>query len=187
MNWNAIETERLLLKGIDESDADFVFRHFSNEYVCKYLYDEEPFTSIDQAKQLIGMFGNAANTRLNRWIIVEKHSGQRIGTCGFMAWDTLNNSAELGYDLAEAYCRRGIMTEALIAGIHAAYDEKGINRIQAITYVDNSASCKLLEKLGFKQEGIIREKHYFRGKYYDHFCYSLLKREWKQGRFAIPS
>ena len=112
---------------------------------------------------------------------MDRATNTRMGTCGFMFWDKCNYSIEIGFDLQEAYCGKGIMTEALRAIINKAFTEKGINKIQAITYIDNQESCKLLEKLGFVKEGVIREKHCFRGKYYDHYCYSLLKREWNSG------
>lgn len=181
MNWDNIETHRLFLKGLDDSDAEFIFGEFSDEYVCRYLYDAEPFRGIDEARELIAHFGSDRNTTINRWVIMDKGTGQRLGTCGFHCWDKENNCIEVGYDLREEHCRKGIMTEALTAIIGKAFSEKGINRIQAFVSLDNIASCKVLEKLGFKREGVIREKHYFRGKYYDHFCYSLLKRECAPG------
>lgn len=178
MNWDNIGTQRLVLKGLEASDDEFIFRQFSDEYVCRYLYDAEPFTDIDEARQLIGHFGSDRNPTVNRWVIVDKVTGQKLGTCGFHCWDKENNCIEVGYDLREEHGRKGIMTEALTAIIDMAFSGKGINRIQAFTSLDNVASCRLLEKLGFTNEGIIREKHLFRGRYYDHYCYSLLKREW---------
>lgn len=180
MNWDNVETKRLLLKGWDTSDIPFLFKHFSDEFVCKYLYDAEPFTAVEEAEQMVEFFSNENNKGSNRWVIIDKSNNQRIGTCGYMFWDTDNHSIEIGYDLQQSYSQKGIMTEALTAVIDLAFYEKGINRIQAITSVSNVASCKLLEKLGFQKEGIVRDKHYFRGNYYDHYCYSLLKREWKQ-------
>ncbi|WP_089744453.1 GNAT family N-acetyltransferase [Gracilibacillus ureilyticus] len=53
-----------------------------------------------------------------------------------------------------------------------------LNRINAYVALENIQSIKLLKKLGFKNEGVFRDKHYFRGKYYDHYSFSLLKREW---------
>lgn len=180
MNWENVPTDRLLLKGIDESDIEFIFKHFSNDFVCQFLYDEEPFAAVAEAKELIKAFQSEKNWQMNRWVIIEQGSKQKIGTCGFMFWDKANNSIEIGYDLEKEYCNQGFMTEALSAAIDKAFFEKGINRIQAITYIDNLASCRLLEKLGFLREGTIRDKHLFRGQYYDHYCYSVLKREWRR-------
>lgn len=179
MNWQNIETERLLLKGIDETDTDFIFEHFRDDYVCKYLFDAEPFAEVAEARGMIRAFANEKNESINRWVIREKSGGARLGTCGFLFWDKENKSAEIGCDLRQEACGKGFMTEALRAVFDLAYSEKGINRIQANTYIDNAACCTLLERLGFKREGIARDKHFFRGSYYDHYCYSLLKREWR--------
>jgi ribosomal-protein-alanine N-acetyltransferase len=179
LNWDSIETPRLILRGLDDSDVEFIYKQFSDEFVCKYLYDAEPFSNLSEAKQLIDQFSNEKNKTITRWILIEKSTNHKIGTCGYHFWDNENNSIEVGYDIMKEYCNKGIMKEALIAIINIAFYKKGLNRIQAFVSIENIASYRLLEKLGFKREGIIRDKHYFRGKYYDHFCYSLLKKEWK--------
>jgi len=65
MNWENIETHRLLLRGLEDSDAEFIFREFSDAYVCRYLYDAEPFTAIDEARQLIRHFGRDTNMAID--------------------------------------------------------------------------------------------------------------------------
>lgn len=98
-----------------------------------------------------------------------------IGTCGFHAYDQTNHTAEIGYDLAEEYQRKGYMSEALEGIIEYGFSVLQLHRISAVVSIDNVPSEKLLEKLGFKREGILRDKHFFRGKYYDHTLYSLLE------------
>ena len=70
------------------------------------------------------------------------------------------------------------MSEALGAAIPMGFKEMGLNRIQAMINPDNARSKKLAGRMGFKEEGVMRDKYLFRGKYYDHCCFSLLKREW---------
>jgi ribosomal-protein-alanine N-acetyltransferase len=70
------------------------------------------------------------------------------------------------------------MTEALQEVIKFGFEKMGLNRIQGFVHTQNEKSVNVLLRLGFKQEGTVREKHYFRGNYYDHFCLSLLKSEW---------
>ena len=70
------------------------------------------------------------------------------------------------------------MAEALKRALKMGFEDMSLNRIQAFVYVDNIRSVNVLTRLGFSKEGIIRDKHFFRGKYYDHFCFSLLKSEW---------
>jgi ribosomal-protein-alanine N-acetyltransferase len=55
----------------------------------------------------------------------------------------------------------------------------GLNRIDALVYVENDRSIRLLQRLGFKQEGMLRDYFYLDGKFHDHYLFALLQREWK--------
>jgi [ribosomal protein S5]-alanine N-acetyltransferase len=178
MNCPTLQTERLTLREFAASDDEFLFRHFADPDVCRYLYDAEPFTCVEEARRLIEFFAPTENKDRNRWGVCLQESGELIGTCGFMFWDRANRIAELGYDLAHAHWGHGYMPEAVRAALGFAFDELELNRVHAYTSVDNAQSVRLLEKLGFAKEGVVREKHLFRGRYYDHYCFSLLAREW---------
>ncbi|MCE5313386.1 MAG: GNAT family protein [Armatimonadota bacterium] len=175
-----VETERLILKEFKPQDIDFIYRHFSNEDVCRYLFDCEPLTSIEGAKKIIDFYTDSEQSDRNRWCIISKESNKQIGTCGYHRWDKTNNIAEIGYDLERESWGRGYMQEAIGAALKVGFCNMKLNRVQAFTYVQNARSVKMLKKLGFTAEGIIRDKHYFRGTYYDHYCFSLLKREWNR-------
>lgn len=71
------------------------------------------------------------------------------------------------------------MTEALRAMLSYGFEQMRLNRVEALVYVENEASIRLLERLGFLREGILRQ--YFRRgeEYYDHWLLSLLKADWK--------
>ncbi|MGM7702378.1 GNAT family N-acetyltransferase [Pseudalkalibacillus sp. Hm43] len=174
-----LETDRLRLRGINEEDTDFIYRHFSNEMVCKYLYDEEPIANKEEAQELVNSYHDSSAKGYNRWILVKKEDGNSIGTCGFHLWDRTNHIAEIGYDLGHEYWRQGYMKEALKQAIESGFRNMNLNRINAFTAIENEASIQLLKSLGFKNEGIYREKHLFRGQYYDHYSFSLLRREWE--------
>lgn len=175
-----LETSRLVLRGVQESDAAFLFRHLSDGDVCRYLYDAEPYTTMDEAVSLVQAFIDPEGKTLNRWIMVEKESGEPVGTCGFMFWDKHNNAADIGYDLSPTHWNRGYMTEALTAALASGFANMRLHRVQAVIALENAASIGLVEKLGFQREGILRDKHLFRGAYYDHYLYSLLARDWKR-------
>ena len=67
-----------------------------------------------------------------------------------------------------------------VPSIESGFNNMALNRINAFVALENINSIKLLEKLGFKNKGIYRDKHLFRGKYYDHYSFSLLKRDWNR-------
>jgi ribosomal-protein-alanine N-acetyltransferase len=177
--WPALETERIILRKIRNTDIEFIFQHFSNPDVCRYLVDAEPVKTLEEAQEIIDWCNLESEAPSNnRWLIVWKETQQPIGTCGFHRWDTTNNIAETGYDLTRPFWNRGVMTEALTRIIPFGFDQMMLNRIQAFVHIENIASYTLLKKLGFHMEGIIRDKHFFRGKYYDHYGFSLLKSDW---------
>jgi ribosomal-protein-alanine N-acetyltransferase len=90
----------------------------------------------------------------------------------------VHQRAEIGYDLEKASWKQGIMTEALRAMLQYGFGQMGLNRVEALVYVENEASIHLLERLGFQKEGLLRQ--YFRrgDTHYDHWLLSLLKAEW---------
>lgn len=71
------------------------------------------------------------------------------------------------------------MMEALRAAISNGFKQMKLNRIDALVYVDNDRSIQLLQKLGFIQEGILRDYFYLDGEIHDHYLFALLYREWK--------
>ncbi|NGP46829.1 GNAT family N-acetyltransferase [Bacillaceae bacterium SIJ1] len=177
-NFPQLETKRLRLRELNFEDSLFIFKLFSDKEVCKYLYDEEIYTDMEDAQGFIEWYSNPEENLRNRWGIERKVDRALLGTCGFDSWDRYNHIAEIGYDLWHEYWGHGYMTETLECAIEGGFNHMNLNRIQAFVALENEKSAKLLEKLGFMNEGIFREKHLFRGLYYDHYCYSLLKREW---------
>lgn len=172
-----IETERLILRSLETSDLAFIYRHFSDPDVCRFLYDAEPFESEQEALDLISGYNNPNQKSLCRWAIVWKETGEVAGTCGFHLWDHENKTVELGYDLSRLFWGKGIAVEAVNAVLDHAFANWDVNRIQAFIAVENAQSVRAIEKLGFTREGVVRDKHFFRGQFYDHFLYSMLKRE----------
>jgi ribosomal-protein-alanine N-acetyltransferase len=170
-----LESDRLLLRTMALDDTAFVFKHFGDPDVHRYLVDEEPVTNEDGAKEIVEWASNPQDISCTRWVIRLKETDQPVGTCGFHNWDQTNNRVEIGYDLAKSHWRQGISHEALGVMIASGYERMGINRIEAFVHLENVGSYRLLKKLGFHLEGIVRDKHLFRGEYYDHYCFSLLR------------
>ncbi|MGD6776126.1 GNAT family N-acetyltransferase [Sutcliffiella horikoshii] len=179
-----LETDRLKLRNVNDTDADFIFKHFSNEKICEFLYDEEIFTRKEDAIELIEWYNDPEGKGYNRWIIERKDSNGKMGTCGFHLWDRTNNIAEIGYDLWYEFWGSGYMKEALAAAIESGFSNMKLNRINAYVALENKKSSNTLESLGFVNEGIYRDKHFYKGKYYDHYSFSLLKKDWNKNRLT---
>jgi len=174
-----LETGRLILREMTQDDVEFYFRHFNNKKVVEGSCFPGPKT-LEAAKEELELYciRPFTESRGIRWGIARKGSDELIGTCGYYEWNKTSRRAELGYDLDPAHCGEGIMTEALRAVLRYGFDEMRLNRIQAIIDSENVRSIKLVERLGFKKEGIFRQNSYFRGRFRDEVCFSLLKEEW---------
>ncbi|WP_448555835.1 GNAT family N-acetyltransferase [Thalassotalea montiporae] len=182
MNFPQLATERLLLTQLTQDDAAAILELFSNPQVIEY-YDLSEFTEISQATDLISFFHKRFTDSTGiRWGIRLKQSNQLVGTCGFNSWSPAMKNAVIGYDLNPKFWRQGLAFEAVQAIVKAAFAGElacgAIHRIQADTVPGNYASEALLERLGFKLEGIRRESGYWNGQFHDLKCFGLLATEY---------
>jgi ribosomal-protein-alanine N-acetyltransferase len=166
------------LRQLDENDAEFVLKHFSDPLVARYLYDEPPLASLDAALELIAFFKDPLGKNRVRWGLERKQDRRLIGTCGFHRWEKSYFRAEMGYDLAPDCWGQGYMGEALRAIVNCAFKCMHLNRIDALVYTGNEPSLRILQRLGFKQEGVLHDYFYQDGKFYDHALLALLRRDW---------
>jgi ribosomal-protein-alanine N-acetyltransferase len=172
----AFETSRLLLRSLLASDAAGVFSIYSNPEVTKFS-EMATLLNFSQAGQIIKRFQFEFEQDLGmRWAIALKSDARVIGTCG-LGWHRPNFSAYLSYDLAEEAWGRGFATEALQPVVRFAFAANELNRLSATTIPDNTASIRVLKKLGFQEEGILREWAFWKGKFQDLRCFSLLRND----------
>ncbi|SFB10407.1 GNAT family N-acetyltransferase [Clostridium frigidicarnis] len=172
-----ISTERLNLREIKKEDAESIYKLLSNPEVIKHD-TFELFTNIKQAEDILKWFNNEfKERRAIFWGISLKNQPEIIGFCKCEI-EIPKVRADLGYDLTPEYWNMGIMTETLNAIIDFAFQTLHVNRIEAAVYTKNNASIRVLEKLGFVKEGILRERSYWRSSCHDMMMLSILKKEY---------
>jgi RimJ/RimL family protein N-acetyltransferase len=113
----------------------------------------------------------------SKWFIVEKKDGSRIGSIGYFL--ATGNLVEIGYSLIPNERGKGYCTEAAKMLVDYLFLSKSIVRVQTHTDVRNLASQRVLEKTGFKKEGVVRKSLFSRGEWRDMILYSILREEWK--------
>ncbi|MFW9974204.1 MAG: GNAT family N-acetyltransferase [Candidatus Thorarchaeota archaeon] len=173
-----LETERLVLRQLTADDSEVWFQSLSDDEIAE-LVGMEPLKTIDEIREIIDSFTDRFNERAGMaWAITLKESNEFIGTCSYEKIDNQNHSGEIGYDLLKEYWGLGFMTEALRAIIDYGFVHLKLNRIEAHTASDNTASRNLLKRLGFYEEGTFRESSFYKGEFKDDSYYSLLTREW---------
>jgi ribosomal-protein-alanine N-acetyltransferase len=169
-----IITERLVLREITEQDAESIYKLLSNPEVIKFD-TFELFTDIKQAEDLIECFGEGFRKKTAIfWGICLKNQSEVIGFCKCEI-EIPKIRADFGYDLRPEYWNRGVMTEALDAVIDFTFNKADVNRIEALVSNENNGSIRVLEKLGFVKEGVLRKRSYWGGSYHDMVMLSILK------------
>ena len=178
LSFPVLHTERLDLIEIRQEHLEDLFHLFGNYRVTQY-YNIVPIVKKEEAQKLIDQFRSRFMSReAIRWGIALKGQRAIIGTIGFNNF-TPQHRANIGYDLQPQYWNQGIISEALKEVLHFGFRTLGINRIEAEVMPGNHASEKVLEKLGFVREGLLREWMLWNGKHYDMTMFSLLSKDFQ--------
>ena len=174
-----LHTARLLLRPFTEADTDAIFALHSNPRVLRY-WDAPAWTERAQAERFIAVCKQIEQESTGaRVVIVRAADGVFAGWCCLVKWNPDYRSATMGYCLDDAAWGQGFATEAAGCLLQWAFDTLNLNRVQASTDTRNSASSRVLEKLGFVREGTHREDCIVDGEVSDSWVYGLLRRQWK--------
>lgn len=168
----------MLLRALRPEDAQNLYSIFSDKLVTEH-YDLDTLTDPGEALELVEKFRHRFDNRIGlRWAIVRRESPDVVlGTCAYNIWIQPSARAVLGYDLGRRHWRQGIMSRALQATLGFGFTHMALNRVEALSFTENTASRKLLEKLGFSCDGVLREYELVKGRFVDMAMYSLLRRE----------
>jgi ribosomal-protein-alanine N-acetyltransferase len=101
------------------------------------------------------------------WIIEDRDTERAIGAIRFNRFEKKWKVGEVGYELHPDFWGRGLMTEALRAVVAYGHQTLRLNRIEAWTLPGNGASDRVLEKAGFRHEGTLRQRAWFKGAFHD--------------------
>lgn len=162
------------LKKWETSFANSLAESANDVRIVRWLNDgfPHPYT-LQNAEQFIA---NALSEGAYHRAIIS--DGKVIGgisavqKCGAMRF-----CADLGYWLAPDFWSRGIMTAAVGLFCREIFSSTDVNRIEAVVFVPNAASCRVLEKCGFRKEGVLRQSVFKNGQFYDAAVYGLLASE----------
>jgi [ribosomal protein S5]-alanine N-acetyltransferase len=177
-NFPLLQTKRLLLREILPEDTHAVFAFRSDPEVQRY--NGGVLTHLDQASDLIAEMaaGYKQQTMLEWGVTLQGGDDTVLGIFGYANWSQPHRRAEIGYCLRRDYWRQGLAWEALCAIIAFGFDVMNLNRIHACPWAENVASVRLLEKLGFQREGLLRDEYWEDGTFHDEALYALLQREY---------
>ncbi len=172
-----LKTKRLTLRKVEPEDIDSIFKYASDIEIDRYV-GWDYHKSIDDTKEFVdSILTKYQKDEPSDWGIIDNQAKCMIGTIGLFNYNKIHGFIEIGYALSREYWNKGIMTEALNIVNRYCYDELNVNRIEANCFIENIGSKKVLEKCGFRSEGILREKFYAKGKYNDVEIFSKIRNE----------
>jgi [ribosomal protein S5]-alanine N-acetyltransferase len=176
-----LRTERLLLRPLGDADAAALLAIFSDRRVMRY-WSTPPWAGIEQAWAFIERSCDARRSGEALRLGLERVDDARlIGQCTLFNFVRQSRRAEMGYSMAAEAWGRGYMHEALHALLDHGFGALHLNRVEADIDPRNVASARSLERLGFRREGLLRERWIVDGEVSDTALYGLLAREWRAG------
>ena len=168
------------LRNMREDDVVDFFDYHSHPDMRRFITDECFPHSLRHAAEEIRynqeLFGYKQSVY---WGIADAETDKLIGSCGYNYWNKHHDRAEISYDLCRSLWGRGLAGRAVSLALAFGFEEMDLHRVEATVPLDNAPSLKLLERMGFTQEGVLREQKILDGEYRNMIVASLLEREFK--------
>ncbi|MGI4860969.1 MAG: GNAT family N-acetyltransferase [Janthinobacterium lividum] len=172
-----LTTPRLILRPLRDEDASALFAVWSDAEAMRY-FSFPVMQRLEQATDRIASKSKRSDDGENLiCALVLRATGEVIGDCTLCRPDVSNRRAEIGFCLQRLHWGRGYMREATSALLDHAFGALHLHRIEADIDPRNDASARLLERLGFIREGLLRERWRVGGEVSDSALYGLLKRD----------
>lgn len=173
-----IDAGPVRLRWLTEADVPALFAIFGDAEVTRYwgfgtLPDEAAASAL-----LVDIQGQFRAGTLFQWGI--EADGKIVGTCTLCSISLENRRAELGFALGRPHWGFGHMTAALPALLGFAFGRLELHRLSADTDPRNAGSIRVLKRLGFRQEGVLREHYLVAGEPQDAVVFGLLRSEWER-------
>lgn len=175
-----LQTDRLILRDFVVDDWRATHIYGSNPEVVRYMeWGPNDEATTRAFIERVVAFQHDQPRRDFELAITLREGGQLIGGCGFHVSDPQNRAGWLGYILARKHWGQGYATETARALLRFGFENFGLHRIWATCDPRNVASAHVLEKIGMRREGHLRENKLQRGSWRDSYLYAILEEEFR--------
>ena len=182
----AIQTSRLSFRDFTVDDYDAVHAYGSDPDVTRYTAFGP--NTPEQTKGFL-QFVSGESSQTDRatysFALIHKQTNKLIGSCGLRRTDTTGPQYSLGYVLHKDWWRQRLASEAIGALIKFGFDELRAHRLWAHVFLGNTASERLLQKLGFRYEGCALKAFFVREAWHDLQTFGMLRSEWQKRLGAV--
>ena len=173
-----IETERLILRKIEMSDAEEMYNNWANDPEVPKFMRWQAHESVEVTKKIIKEWLNGYNSlKTYHWGIVLKDGNILIGNLSAINMNEDDMRCEAGYCIGRKWWNNGYTSEALRAVIEYMINGVGFNRVEAYHSVKNPASGKVMAKAGMRKEGSARQYYNAGNKLQDSAFYGIIRED----------
>jgi RimJ/RimL family protein N-acetyltransferase len=173
-----LQGQRIELRSLVDGDAPALMAIFGDSEVTKY-WASPPIPDLDAAKKIIpDAYDKFARRQLFKWGVASLETGTVLGTCSLGKLELAHRHAEIGFVLRRDLWGQGLATEALGVLFAFCFEKFDLHRIEADVDPENERSLRVLERQGFRREGLLRERWHHLGDVRDGIFLGLLRREW---------
>ncbi len=166
------ETQRLILRELDVEDAQNMYALNSDPEVVRYTGDR-PFANAAEARSFLENYDQYRKFGYGRWAVTDKISGEFLGWCG-LKFDPATGETDLGFRFFKIHWNKGHATESAKECLKLGFGKFNLKRIVGRAMSENTASIKVLEKLGMEYESAF---DFYRG--HAGLIYALSKEKFK--------
>jgi RimJ/RimL family protein N-acetyltransferase len=168
---------RVQLRAMRPDDVPALFALQSDPVGMRY-WSYPPLTHVEQAREMFEKNERAARAGdCLPWAVALARDDAMIGTCTLFAIDAKHRRAMIGYALARSHWGQGYAQEALSLALAHAFGAMGLHRVEADIDPRNTASLRLVERVGFAHEGLLRERWLVGDDVQDSALYGMLARD----------
>ena len=175
-----ITTPRLILRPFREGDLDDLYAYYALPEVTRFLYSEPH--DLEKARETLAkkMKSVTLNKKDDRLVLAveEKNSGRVIGEVLLLWKSKKHNIGEVGYVFNPAFQGQGYATEAAREMLRLGFETCKFHRMIACCDARNTASMRVMERLGMRREAHYVENEFIKGEWTDELIYAMLEREW---------
>jgi RimJ/RimL family protein N-acetyltransferase len=178
-----LSTRRLTLRDYTAADVSSVYAYVQDDAYWQYQRAEAPTAEqIDSLLKLV-IQDQTSPARLMYFLAaVRKDTGEVVGEAVVKVLNPSDRQGEIGFGVAPKFWKQGFGTEIAAAVLEAAFQHFKLHRVAAMCSPDNKGSIRILQKLGMAREGLMRDVHYGRGKWWSTVIYSMLDQEYAKFR-----
>jgi RimJ/RimL family protein N-acetyltransferase len=172
---------RIALRRFRAADLDVFAAYRSVASVARFQSWDAPYPRRE-AEVMIGQMMARDPDTAGEWFqfaVVLRSTGELIGDCAARPDADDPRQAEIGFTIAPEHQGRGYATDAARELLGYLFDQRGKHRVTASCDARNAASARVLERLGLRREGHLRESTWAKGEWTDDLLYALLAREWR--------